>query len=186
MNTTNISDTLTNEIISKVKHTIDKETDRGCVLVSSAFIDLILEKLLAEKMTFSSKNDKKDIFGVNGPLGNFSSKIKLAGALEIIDKRTVDNINIVRKIRNSYAHDFSEKSLDNYKEDIFRIKIYPIGQVKNPRQRFINSIISILASIHSASIHFPTFADIKANLYKWYKDDAVLDDEIKAAIQLIE
>ncbi len=58
MNTTNISDTLINEIISKVKYTIDKETDRGCVLVSAIY-RFKLEKYLRKKTHQKMKERKK-------------------------------------------------------------------------------------------------------------------------------
>ena len=47
----------------------------------------------------------KRLFEYNQPLGNFSGKISLSYCLGLIDKVVKDDLNLVRKIRNRFAHD---------------------------------------------------------------------------------
>ena len=51
-----------------------------------------------------SKDDQEAIFGINGPLSSFSSKINLAYALSIFGPETRENLDKIRELRNACAH----------------------------------------------------------------------------------
>jgi len=64
-----------------------------------------LEILLRSK--FKRKDDKTWamlVEDINGPLNSFSSKIVIGYALGIYDERMRNDLDIVRKIRNAFAH----------------------------------------------------------------------------------
>ena len=46
-----------------------------------------------------------------GPLSTFSAKAKLAFALKLVDSDQFHNLEIVRKIRNTFAHSFEGVAL---------------------------------------------------------------------------
>jgi DNA-binding MltR family transcriptional regulator len=53
-----------------------------------------------------------DLFKPTGPLGPFATKVRLAYLLRVISKSTADDLIIVTKIRNKFAHDLSVKTFE--------------------------------------------------------------------------
>ncbi|MAX36746.1 MAG: hypothetical protein CME33_09305 [Gimesia sp.] len=90
------------------------ESDRGAVLVASAFVEEALEHLLRQVFTVKSCNTSDEKFasqlnhltrpGIDAPLGSFSSRITLAYVLGIIDVDYLTALEAFRNLRNSYAH----------------------------------------------------------------------------------
>ena len=95
-----------------------KESDRGCILVAAAMLDTRLSTIFEERFTQNkiSKKLLKSIFSVLGPLGTFSSKIQLAYALNYISRKSHDDLELIRKLRNKAAHTTSDMDFLN-KED---------------------------------------------------------------------
>ncbi|MFN3851337.1 MAG: hypothetical protein ACK4NY_18010 [Spirosomataceae bacterium] len=176
---------LEKEDLNQFQEMLNKETDRGLVLVAASFIDFCLQNLLLSKLTIQKK-DEKEIFSGNGFLSTFSSKIKLAKAIELIDETTFKNIEVVRKIRNQYAHTIKDKTLKGYKDDVNNMSIPPIGVLNDTRKTFINGVLVILASLQSASILYPTFNEINSNLHQWYKSRSILEKEFEDAKKILE
>ena len=57
---------------------------------------------------FISSNTMFDrLFGQYKPLSSFSAKIEIALAIGVIDKRIHANLNLIRLIRNDFAHEVS-------------------------------------------------------------------------------
>ena len=86
-----------------------QESDRGCALMAAAFIEDKLEKLLE---SYFIENEKvcKQLLKANGALATFSSKIDLTFLLGLIPKNVFNDLHILRKIRNEFAHTASEIS----------------------------------------------------------------------------
>jgi DNA-binding MltR family transcriptional regulator len=82
------------------------ESDRGCMLVAAALLEESLE--LRFRDLFQSKEIPKSVqdslFGSNGPLATFSSKIKMAYAIGLLPKETFTDLEEIRKMRNQAAH----------------------------------------------------------------------------------
>ena len=78
------------------------ESDRGLVLAGAAFIDNSLEKLLRSYLVPSPEIDK--LFSSNGSLATFSNRITMAYSLGLIDSAVKRDIDLIRKIRNDFAH----------------------------------------------------------------------------------
>lgn len=92
-------------------------SDRSCVIVAAAYIDELLEYLLKNFLySPSSEKEDKDLFSGYGPLSSFSSKILLSYRLGLISNYEYKTLQIIRKIRNTFAHDISKESLLEYKE----------------------------------------------------------------------
>ena len=82
------------------------ESDRGAAIVGAALLEDTLATLLKDNMSSVAMSQKqvRDIFDLSGPLSNFSAKISIAFAFAFIDKVTFNDLQIVRRIRNSFAH----------------------------------------------------------------------------------
>ena len=84
---------------------IGNESDRSAITILAAVIEDALTLELAKLMRkFEDDNDFNEMFGPNGPLGTFSSKIRLSYALKIVDRQSRDQLGVIRELRNAAAH----------------------------------------------------------------------------------
>jgi DNA-binding MltR family transcriptional regulator len=85
-----------------------KESDRGCAIFGASILDDELEFLLRAYFRDDPKAVKDTInslFNGEAPLATFSSRIKLAFALNLITRTMQSRIDIIRKLRNDFAHE---------------------------------------------------------------------------------
>jgi DNA-binding MltR family transcriptional regulator len=83
-----------------------EESDRGCVLVGAAMLEedlAALFKVVFQKNAIPGKVEKS-LFDANGPLSTFSAKIKMAYGMGLIDRPVFDDLELIRRIRNEFAH----------------------------------------------------------------------------------
>lgn len=89
--------------IFAVLDTFQDESDRGAVLVATSYLeDKIGEYLRASLTPGAGTNQLFD--GGNPPLGTFSAKIAACHALGLINDDEFRRLNIIRRIRNQFAH----------------------------------------------------------------------------------
>ncbi len=81
-----------------------KESDRGKVLISTGFLEQQLRDILAAFMRDGAKTASL-LDGPNAPLGAFSSRISACHAFGLISNREHHDLNVLRRIRNDFAHD---------------------------------------------------------------------------------
>jgi DNA-binding MltR family transcriptional regulator len=77
---------------------------RGAVMVAIAFLDDYLIKLIRRRFVALTEDEQESLFAPDRPLGSFSSRIKVAYALGIYGRKTSHDLNILRDIRNVFAH----------------------------------------------------------------------------------
>jgi DNA-binding MltR family transcriptional regulator len=101
------------------------ESDRACIILASAEMEARFELLFIKLLDTNAKL-QKDLFSFTGPLGNFSSRVKLAYALQLITKEFFDLLEVFRAIRNKITHKGRNVSFadDEIKSDIDRILDY--------------------------------------------------------------
>ncbi len=90
--------------LHKFWRTLKDESNRGVVLISTELIHSYLTKLFENRLILNSKLKKDIIENSMAPLYTFSSKIKMAYSLGLIDKTNYENLECVRQIRNKFAH----------------------------------------------------------------------------------
>ncbi len=86
---------------------LQRRTHAEVGIVGAAIIEEKLVEALLTKMRPLSATMKRRLFDGYGPLSSFSAKIDLSYALQLIDKKTSDDLTIIRKIRNQFAHSMS-------------------------------------------------------------------------------
>ena len=132
---------------------LKRETDRGLPLVGAALID---EKLLETLQAFliDGKSSSKLLTEGNAPLGTFSSRIDACFALGLIDDFEYQEISLIRKIRNKFAHakhgiSFQTEIIKGYcstlKSDLPEGSDYPTN---DPRFRFTNAVVCIVLRLY--------------------------------------
>jgi mannitol operon repressor len=83
---------------------LQKESDRGKVLISTGFMEEQLKDvLLAFMLRGKASNDL--LTSANAPLGTFSSRIAACYALGLVSENEHHDLTLVRRIRNDFAHD---------------------------------------------------------------------------------
>lgn len=95
--------------------TLSKESDRGMVLISASFLEESLEALLRARFSIrypKSKSSIDPLFDTFGPLYSFSAKIKICYAIDLIGGWMYRDLEIVRKLRNKFAHSIGAVRFD--------------------------------------------------------------------------
>ena len=101
--------------IDLLEKEINSVSDRSCAIVCAAFLDDFLERLILSFLTTESSTQDRLLLENNGPLSTFSAKIILSYRLGLISKKEYENLTLIRKIRNAFAHDIKINSFDNEK-----------------------------------------------------------------------
>ena len=97
------------EFIAFVRE-FSNESDRAAVIVGAAKLDNLLYQLLQQfLLPVPSGND--ELLDSEAALGTFSARINAAFRLGLIDSEYARALHLIRKIRNSFAHETSSNSL---------------------------------------------------------------------------
>lgn len=78
------------------------ESDRGAAVLAGGFVDNYLAGYLRSKVV--DQKVAEDLFQSFGPLSTFSQRIAIARAFGFISEVEYDNLTLIRKIRNLFAH----------------------------------------------------------------------------------
>ncbi len=89
-----------------------KETDRGAAVLGAAYVDQALEHLLRKRL-LGGKKLKDELLSTDKPLGSFSARIKVAFAVGALNKTAYHDLEIIRRIRNEFAHQTMGFSFQN-------------------------------------------------------------------------
>jgi DNA-binding MltR family transcriptional regulator len=73
-------------------------------ILGAIMVEHELEQLLRSKLKHKDDETWKMLIADNGPLRSFYSKIAMGYALGIYDRGMYNDLNIVRNIRNAFAH----------------------------------------------------------------------------------
>lgn len=133
---------------------LDAESDRGMALSGTSYLDDRLGQLI--EVYLCETNAKRLIWDSNAPVGTFSARIAMAFALGLVSEKERDELNMLRKVRNLFAHDFRQKmddpvvvgTMGNFREltDVVRTKATAMPEVKfaaSPRDRFFHAVLRL-------------------------------------------
>ncbi|TKD61910.1 MltR family transcriptional regulator [Flavobacterium sp. ASW18X] len=163
--------------LKKVRNELNNETDRGCCLVATSYLDFELERMLKKKLVGSNKH-LKSLFEFSGPLGTFSSKINLSYSLGFISKTSLTDLHTIRKIRNDFGHSYESLSFETesvrQRINLLKSNFYTPGEIR-PRGVFTNTVYGIMAEIHVAGL--------LDNKFQEKEDGFITDPESKKKIK---
>lgn len=92
------------EAVLRLYKELDKESDRGAVLVAGAMLEEALEGLLVTHLVANPTASDPLFDGPNAPLQSFSAKIDIAYRLGLYSDRSCRDLHVIRRIRNDVAH----------------------------------------------------------------------------------
>lgn len=78
--------------------------ERAMAIVGAAFLDTLLEEILSEFMVDDGKEVAK-LLAYDQPMGMFSNRITATYCLGLICKTVRDDLRIIARIRNRFAHE---------------------------------------------------------------------------------
>jgi hypothetical protein len=131
-------------------HYVPTAEDRIAAIISSTSVENRLAEFLRSKLVHLNKTEDNELFGQTGPLGNHGVRIKIAYAMGLFGKQTLNDLETIRLIRNAFAHSpralwFSTNEIKTACEkltviertkDIDRIKTIDLP-IDTPRKRFL-------------------------------------------------
>ncbi len=103
--------------VAQMAARLKDESDRAAALIVAAWVDDALTEMVINHLIQDEKLIE-EMFRPMGPLGSFSSKIHLAYLTGTISKMVHENLEIIRNIRNDFAHSrthlrFSDQSISD-------------------------------------------------------------------------
>jgi mannitol operon repressor len=128
---------------------MNTETDRGIALVLTSFLDKILGDTL-RAFLINNEAAKLLLTGFNAPLGTFSSRIVACHALGLITDDEAAQINILRKVRNEFAHEIGVHFSEGRVKDLCNnLGAAERDSETKPRDKFTRLGISLLIPLLS-------------------------------------
>jgi DNA-binding MltR family transcriptional regulator len=85
-------------------HGLEAETERALAIVSFSYIDEKLKQLMQLEMNKHVTGGLDSLFENFGPLSTASARIKIAAAMFWLSRETYSSLELLRKIRNAFAH----------------------------------------------------------------------------------
>jgi hypothetical protein len=76
---------------------------RGAAILLATNVENALQSVIIRVIEIK-EGQRQKLFGPNAPLGSFSNKITLAYAMDLFGNETKTNLDIIRSIRNAFAH----------------------------------------------------------------------------------
>lgn len=118
------------DFLDELISTLEKESDRGTILICASTIDCILEDLIKKYLNQNKdrKNEIEKLFEYPNPLNSFASKIQMSYCLGLIEKNCFEDFERIRKIRNVLAHGYKYKDFGS--EEIASIVFKLVGAKK--------------------------------------------------------
>lgn len=148
------------------------ETDRGLPLVGTAFIDEKLKDTL-EAFFISGKSSNRLLNEANAPLGTLSARLEACFALGLINDYEYAEINLLRKVRNEFAH--AKHGISFKTEKIAGLcstlaSNLPEGDgfpISDPKFRYINAVVCIVLKLY----HRPSWVVQEKRIAKNYGNE---------------
>lgn len=122
--------------------TLGRATDAATVLVAAETLSQELAGLLESKMPNLTSKSKKKLFRGYGPVATFSARTEMAYVFGFIDKELFDDINILRGIRNDFAHATTSIHLES-PEIVDQVRKWTGLKTGNGRVQFFHKSLQI-------------------------------------------
>ncbi len=83
---------------------LSQDTDRSVAIVAASVAENALERVIRARMLVSRRDLSDGLFGHRGPVSDFNGKIQIAEAFGFIAPPIAFDLQLIRKIRNAFAH----------------------------------------------------------------------------------
>ncbi|EJU14811.1 hypothetical protein LH128_01869 [Sphingomonas sp. LH128] len=97
-------------MLNAIRELADRPDREFAIIAASMIEDLLVDVLKTKLAPLSGDRYKRLFQRAGAPLGTFSARADLAHALGLIDDQILNDLDQIRKIRNAFAHNFSDLS----------------------------------------------------------------------------
>jgi len=143
------------DVAGFLKEFLREESDRAVAILGAVFLDGHLTQLVASFLVDDSTIVDKLL---EGPLGTFASRISAAYCMGLITEHEHHDLQIIRAIRNKFAHELHGLSFSNtWVQDrcaALRLakKAPPVPGVPDERNLFSATIVELLVKLFLATM----------------------------------
>lgn len=135
---------------NRLLEVIDGEDERGMVLSVAAYAEDCLGRLLLAYLR-KGEYSKGLVHGFNAPLGTLAARIKAAFAVSVLSPEQSRDLDLMRKIRNEFAHQWEGCSLEDEKimgwiDEMSDSRISP-PKATTPRSKFRGIMSCVMAEL---------------------------------------
>jgi DNA-binding MltR family transcriptional regulator len=140
------------ERVMRMRSTLARETDRGCVLVAAAYLDDNLAELL-RAFFIADASAADELLENNRPLGTFSSRIQACRALGLLSSTECRDLDLIRRVRNEFAHMSEELSFESpkIKDRCKSFSSFLHREGMRTRDQFTRAAMRLSGTIHFAT-----------------------------------
>lgn len=129
----------------------EEASDRAGAIVGSAFLETLMNEMLGNFLV-DDEREVRRFLQPEGPLGTFGGKISACYCLGLIDETVKDDLRLVAKIRNRFAHelrvDFSDPQISQWCNALrWHKQLFPVPAAATDRDLFqvgVNTLVSYL------------------------------------------
>lgn len=141
--------TTTHPHLSEFKVFLDelhRESDRGAVLISCSMIDELLARSIRAYL-IDAPATRELLDGFNAPIGSLAARTKLALALGLIDERIATECDVLRKVRNEFAHKVACTFEDQRVVAACQKLTHAVPGAKDARSMFMTSAVPVILNL---------------------------------------
>src|SRR5260221_3211676 len=99
------------EVMAAMEREFNHEPDRVVAIVGGAYLDAMLDSLL-RKVLIDASAEVDRLLLPEAPLGSNGTRYQLAYCMALITRDQRDDLKVIAKIRNKFAHSFKGLSFD--------------------------------------------------------------------------
>jgi hypothetical protein len=89
------------------------DSDRGAATTMASLTDLAMNGILIYGLGIKEQSAIKALFiGDKAPLSTFEAKCEVASSIGLIGENTINNLEVIRHIRNTFAHAIANISFE--------------------------------------------------------------------------
>jgi hypothetical protein len=125
---------------------LEAQTDRGAAIIGVAFLEARLEEAIRTRLV--GVGEPTDLlFRGDAPLATLKAKIDLGFALGLFGSKVHRDLNLLRKIRNKFAHNYTLVSFESAdiqsqcSEFWLAANIQGAPEPNNARGRFVKTLL---------------------------------------------
>jgi mannitol operon repressor len=122
------------------------ESDRGTVLVYATMLDEQLKKAIDAFLVDHSAITRLTE-GFNAPIGTFSTRTLLAFGLGLISEREYNELEMIRKIRNEFAHSITMSFERSTVSSRCKLLSWAIPEYPAPKDQFTAAAASLVLNL---------------------------------------
>lgn len=140
----------TPEELLAIYHEIERQSDRGAGIIAASVTEGLLTEALKKRLILTSTmSERLFSFEKNGPLSNFYNKISIGYAVGLLNARSKNDLDFIRRIRNRFAHRFEPITFANQEVEAWcQTLTSPAPEIKDARRRYLITCASYWVFLH--------------------------------------